>query len=203
LSEIVDVRSRYGRRAVNLTHYGSVPFSSGGSEKLSELLGEHIVKKTAGRLPSSSFIVQHEAHGKHREHGVFRFPRSGVQSQKHVLEGLLSQCGETAVDAFRIGVQQLAIFFRSGLEGPLGAVTETMESTALVRFDNGRSEELRQLSRCLAPQQVHLEETVLGVNEPERSGNVETAVASHRGNPERVSLDGGRGGEPRYLEIAL
>jgi hypothetical protein len=55
----------------------------------------------------------------------------------------------------------------------------------------------------LTPQQIHLEETILGVDEAKGSGNIETVLAPHRGNPERVSLDGGRGGEPRYLEISF
>ena len=47
-----------------------------------------------------------------------------------------------------------------------------MDSRGPVRFDGGRAEEFGEFAGALAPQKVHLEEALLGVDESEAAGDV-------------------------------
>jgi hypothetical protein len=78
-----------------------------------------------------------------------------------------------------------------------------MESTGLVRLDQLRAEELRQLPRGTAPQQVHLEEAVLPVKKTQCSGHVETVLAPHRRDPLGIPLDGDGGGQALDTDLSL
>ena len=64
-----------------------------------------------------------------------------------------------------------------------------MDARLLVDAEGARADQRRQLAGRLPPLQVHLKETILRVDEPERAGHVLAGVADQGGHAQRIAID--------------
>ena len=78
-----------------------------------------------------------------------------------------------------------------------------MHAVLRVHLERAGTDQRAQLAGGLAALQIHLEETVLPVEEPERAGGVGSGGAGDRRHAERVARDGDRRGEPAKRDVAF
>jgi len=81
--------------------------------------------------------------------------------------------------------------------------TEAVESGLAIHLDRHAPEELRELAGGATPQQVHLEEAILCVHEPERACHVGTRLSGEGGDAELVAVDRDPRLQPRHGRRAL
>jgi hypothetical protein len=63
-----------------------------------------------------------------------------------------------------------------------------MQAGGAVHPDDGLSYELRQLTRCLAPKQIHLEKPLLRVEKSHGMCHIEAVLGSDRGHSQFVAV---------------
>src|SRR5690606_17980618 len=82
------------------------------------------------------------------------------------------------------------------------AVGEAVGAEGAVGLDGGRAEERAQLAGGGAAEEVHLEEPLLRVDEPQRPRGVEPARRRDRRHAQAVAFDGDGGGEAGQGHLA-
>src|SRR5689334_8513584 len=105
--------------------------------------------------------------------------------------------GEILVDAARVGGEGSTVGGRHGDIGSLGDSTEAQPSRLAVGFEHLGSEDLGQLARVVAAEEVHLEDSLLCGYVPLHEERVLEAVRFDVRNTERVEGDRGGGGDRR------
>ena len=97
---------------------------------------------------------------------------------------------QSGVDTISVGVEHglpLRLGTRVGL---LGDMTESVHANLCVGFEGAGSDQCAQLAGGLAALQVHLEKTILRVEEAEGARDVRAGSAGDRRHAERVARDG-------------
>jgi len=114
----------------------------------------------------------------------------GLGAQHDVFERARTETREARVHAGRIVLEYRDLLRGRRCDDGAGAGAETMKAVALVGIHRGLAEQLRQLTRRLAPDQVHLEKAVLPVGEPGRVGQVGPRSCRDDRNAGVVALNG-------------
>ena len=131
-------------------------------------------------------VIKVDVHRENHQHGVFCPPGLGFGSQNEILERPRAQRREPGIDPFRVGFDDRPFLVCRGLEYRPGAAAETVESKALVHIHGDTTNQLRQLTGSLAPNQVHLEEAVLCVCKTRRKRKV--AASARRDDRDAVGI---------------
>ncbi len=82
-------------------------------------------------------------------------------------------------------------------------MAKTVQPCALVSGEGGAPEEFRQFPGRTASRQVHLEETILRVDETKGAGDVESCGALDGRHSKRVAINGDRSRESCNCEGAI
>ena len=111
---------------------------------------------------------------------------------------------EPGVHPVRVGPGQGSFLRRQmpcdELPGPR---SESMDSVVAVGGQQAGPQELGELAGCTATHQVHLKETVLGVNESQRPGNVSPAPSHHGRHAKSIALDRNPPGESLEIDLSF
>jgi hypothetical protein len=121
-----------------------------------------------------------------------RLPRGGLQPQHQVFERLDGQRAEAGIDALGVGLEQRAVFGAALGQHAFGHVAEAMHAHFAIGADHRGTDDFGQFTGRVAPQQVHLEKTVLTVGKSQGVGRIEAVFGADGGNAQRVALDGDR-----------
>jgi hypothetical protein len=81
--------------------------------------------------------------------------------------------------------------------------TETMNPDVRVRLQRCRPDQLGQLARRAAARQIHLEKTVLRVEETRGAGHIGPARATHRRHAQPIALHAYHRGEAGKLMLRI
>ena len=125
----------------------------------------------------------------HDEDGVFRPPRLRRGTQQDVLPRPDTKALEPAVHAARVGLENGTLRRCRVGDDALGDATETEGTCLAVLLQHPLAQQCRQFTRGEAPGEIHLEETVLGMGEPEPVSDRCHVCTTHRGRTARVALD--------------
>jgi hypothetical protein len=155
-----------GRLRERLAHQRRVPLGAGRRQELEHLARQGVVEDSQVRLAPAGLVVQLEEHGVDGQDRILRPPRGGIRAQEQILEGLLLQRRKAGVHPLGIRGEQSPVLRGSTRRHPARHVAEAMDAVLAVRLHRRPTEDLRQLARRLAAQQVHLKEAVLAVEEP-------------------------------------
>ena len=137
------------------------------------------------RLPS----LERVEHRKHRQDRILRLPRFGHGTQHVIFDWRGCERRESRIDALRVGLENDPIL-RCGLRNRLLAdVAEAVHAGRAIGFQGARADERAQLAGRLPPLQVHLEESILRVDESQRAGGVGARRGGDLRDPERVTID--------------
>ena len=148
-------------------------------------------------------IGEFEKHRQIAKHDILGPPRFGVDAENQVLERGGRQRLQTGVDALRVSLEQGPLRGARPIDDGSCDRTQPMPPPLPVHIHNGLAEELGQLARSGTSQQVHLEETVLTVDKPGGSGNVEPVAAANGRDAVAIACDGDRRGQPRNSDLAV
>ena len=130
-----------------------------------------------------------EIHGAAHEQAVDRSPGLRTSAQQQVLEGPRLERGEPLIDASSVGLEHGAVFGQGCLERALDHIAKPMRSPRAIDFERLLADEAGKLAGRGAAQQIHLEESFLGMHEAERTGFVEPARRADRDDAESVAID--------------
>ena len=131
----------------------------------------------------------------HGEHRVLGPPGRRLDAERQVLERLLVERREPRVHPLGIGLEERALGRPGHGYDPARHVAEAVQAVGPIDLERQPAEQLRELAGGAAPQQVHLKEAVLGMDEAECPRHVGQALAADRRHAERVALDRDRGAE--------
>src|SRR4030095_5654807 len=106
-------------------------------------------------------IVEVEIQRECSEDGILDRPGRGLRTEREILPRPRTEPGESRVDPRRVTVQERAVFeCRTGDHSASNAA-ESVQPKSLVGVEHRRTEQGRKLACSCAPQQIHLEESVL------------------------------------------
>ena len=128
---------------------------------------------------------------------------SGSARRTRYSNGATDSASRAGVDALRVGLQQRTLRRRGPVRDGAGERAQAVNAPPPVEIRRIRAEKLRQLSRRGAPQQVHLKEAVLTVDEAGRAGDVGPAAAPDGGDAVAIALYGHRPRQARHANLAI
>jgi hypothetical protein len=85
----------------------------------------------------------------------------------------------------------------------LGEGAKAVQACGPVSLESGGAEELGELAGAPSSQEIHLEETLLSVDEAKGLRHIASIASTDGGNPEGVAFDGDGGRKPGYLDLAF
>ncbi|MDV7399478.1 hypothetical protein RZS08_49150, partial [Arthrospira platensis SPKY1] len=88
--------------------------------------------------------------------------------------------------------EQRLLFRGQGVQDLAGAIAEAVEAIVSIQVQRGGAEQFRQFAGRHAPQQVHLEKSLLRMNEPGGAGDVQPGCTLDCGDAQRIALDDDR-----------
>jgi len=132
-------------------------------------------------------VVKGEEHRHQRQHGVFRPPWLGLDAEEQVLERRGVQGGQTGVDAGCVSVDEATVAGRDGGHRGLRPAPKPVDAGQAVPFQSLAAQQGGEFAGRLSPQQVHLEEALLGVDEAQRARHIHPGAAANPRNPAGVA----------------
>ena len=118
-------------------------------------------------------------------------------------KGGAAERGEARVHPRGVGGEQVPLVRRQGLDGASRDEPEPQDARLAVHLERGPAEERRELAGGAPPEEVHLEEALLRVQEAGGARHVEAAPPAHDRHAERVALDAHRRAETGDRPLAL
>ena len=203
LPQVDHLRSRYRGHRDRLTLDGRVPLGAYGSEEVSQRGRERLPHQAEHGLLPRLPALEVAVHGEGAEERVLVAPPHGLRAQGQVLEGRGTERGEARVRPGRVGGEEVPLVRPQRLHRPAGDEPGPDDAHLAVHLERGPAEERGELPGSAAPQQVHLEEAFLRVQEPGGPRHVEPAPSPDDGYPERIALDPHRRAEPRERALAF
>ena len=186
-------RQRSGREGAAIER--GVPGIAAGREKIEARLAQGRAQRVPVQVEGALVILQVEPHGVDAQQRVLLAPRLRRGADHEVFPRDFPQRSEAGVDAGGVGRE----------DGPLGGLSlrehlcrqpaEAVQAGALVQVDRGRAEQFRQFARATTAQQVHLEKTVLRVEETRGAGHIGAGRTDYGGHTKGIALDLDRGGQ--------
>ncbi|HKY31966.1 MAG TPA: hypothetical protein VJV23_05470 [Candidatus Polarisedimenticolia bacterium] len=147
--------------------------------------------------------MQRQEHRQRHQQAVLGPPRGGLGAQQEVLEGPALEPGQPRVDPGGVGLQDGALAPGRVLHGAGRHLSEQMLACLPVPVESRRAEQLGQLPGRLAPQEVHLEEPVLGMSEAGDTRGILPRGGLDGGDAQPVARQRGGGGEPLQGDLTL
>ncbi len=120
-----------------------------------------------------------------------------LHPQGEIFRWLDRERTQARVDSLDVGAQDRKLFRRGGVDHTPRVGTKTQHARARVDRYSERSQKLRELSRGSPPREIHLEKTILRMQEAESARRVGTRRGGNRRNSKRIALDHDRGGRAR------
>ena len=117
--------------------------------------------------------------------------------------GALIQRSEATVDAPGVGLEDGAIGRAQQRHRTLRLRAEPVDANLAIERQGARAHQRRQLTGRTPAGEIHLEEAILGVNEPGAARHVLARGAAHGRNPERVPCHGDGRRKPADLVFSV
>ena len=155
------------------------------------------------RLVPVGVVLQIEIHRKHHQRAIFGLPWRRIDLQQQVFERLVAQRCQAGIHTLGIGLNHRPIIIATGLQHAAGAIAKTMDAHLSIGLQHFRADQFRQLAGRIAPQEIHLKETVLGMNQSGGKRQVEAIARANRGNSQAVALDDDLSRDPRRRDLAI
>ncbi len=134
-------------------------------------------------------LVEVQEHRIRDQQGILVAPRRRGRAQEQVLPRADRERREAGVDAVAVRVQQPPVVRGQRRDHRLRACSETVAAMVEIRVHRRRADQLRKLSGSQAPEEVHLEELLLRVNEAGRVREVSAVRRLDLGDPEVIAAD--------------
>ena len=201
-SQVEDLRPRQRRQRDLVALDRGVPFRAHRGEEGRELGRERLTHQAEHGLPPRLAALQVAVHRERAQQRVLFAPRYRLGAQRQVLEGGRPERAEAGVHSLGVGREQIALVGAQRLDRAAGHQPEPQRAHLAVHGERRPAEERGELARGAAPQQVHLEEALLRVQEAGGAGHVEAALAAHHRHAARVALDADRRAQPGERALA-
>jgi hypothetical protein len=107
------------------------------------------------------------------------------------------------VDSAGVDLEIVKLLFGNSRDGPVGGGTQLESSLDAVMLEEGRPEDLGQLTGGVPAEGVHLEEAILGGDEALGEDEVVERGGSDVGDAVGIALDSDRRGYAGYSEFAI
>ena len=111
-------------------------------------------------------ILQGKKHRCHDQHRILEGPRPRLRTQEEVFRRFDGERREPGVDAFDVGAQHRMLVRRGRVNCAPRTCTQSQHACPGVNGYRRRAKQFGQLSRGPSPREVHLEETILRMQEP-------------------------------------
>ena len=202
-TQVDDLRPRDGGHRDGVALDRCVPLGADGGEEPGERRRECLPHQAEHGLLPRLPALEVAVHGEGAQERVLVAPLHGLRPQGQVLEGRGPEGGEARVRPRRVGGEHVPLVRPQRLHGPPGDEAKPEDTRLAVHLERGAPDERRELAGRAAPQEVHLEEALLRVQEAGGARHVEAAAAAHDRHPERVALDPHRRAEAGHRALAF
>ena len=191
-SHVEHIRRRDRRAWKAAPRHWRVPFRSARGEEVVHRRWHSVGQRAERGLEESLPSLQRVEHGEAGQDGVFGLPRLGCAPRTKYSIGAAVEAGQPRIDAVGIGSEDRAIRRRRLRYGFTADVPEPVHARRAIDLERAFPHERAQLARGLTTLQVHLKETVLRVEKPERPRRVAARRRGDGGHAKRVAVDAHR-----------
>ena len=196
-----------GRHGDRPAHDRRIPLGGArGREELGQGTGQDVEGHPQARLLGPGLFLEAHEHLEHDEHRVLGGPGLGPSAEEQVLERLRTERPEPRVDAQGVGLEPGAVGGRQRRDDLSGPLAELVPAHRAVEIDDlvapAGAEDLGQLARRGPPLDLHLEESLLRVQEAQAEDQVAPGGRPDRRNAKRVTVDPDRGRRPAHDDPA-
>jgi hypothetical protein len=140
-------------------------------------------------LVQARFLLEVDRHGVVDQQAVLHLPGLGGLAQHEVFEWGGAERAQPGVHSGGVGVEDPALLRAEPGEHRLREPAETVQPHPSIAWHGLPAEERREFPGGRAPQKIHLEEAILGVQPAEGAGDVGAVAAAYRGHAQGVALD--------------
>ena len=134
------------------------------------------------------FILQIRIHRQHHQQTVLGGPGPWRLAQQQVLERPDCQRAQTDIDTMGIGFEHAPVVGRQVCENLLRNVAQPVQAQRAIVIQRAAPEQFRQFTGGRAALQIHLEKTLLCVQEPDGASQVIQAPGVKHGYAETIAF---------------
>ena len=196
---------RRGQRGVaaGLAHQRSVPAAAVRGDQCIQRRRHDLPDPQQRQLARVGLVLQVEEHRVAGQAGVLRRPRPRLRAQQQVGPGSRPQVAQAGVDAVGVGLQQGQAVPGDGGQVLVHARTHAMHAHRAVAGQGAFAEQLRQLARRRATQQVHLEEAFLCMQVTQGTDRIGLVGGAHGGRAQGVAFHRHRRRQAGQVQFAV